>query len=49
MRRRDCERNAAEALRLLRAARERGDEWYVWIASGRPRLTREQYEQVKRR
>jgi hypothetical protein len=37
-----------ELLRELRAARERGDEWYVWVASGCPPLSQEEYERSRR-
>jgi hypothetical protein len=49
MRRRECRRNADEALRLIRAARARGDEWVVWLESGRPAYTREQYAALVKR
>jgi hypothetical protein len=37
-----------KVLRELRAARARGDEWYVWVASGCPPLSQEAYERGRR-
>ena len=37
-----------ELLRECALAREIGAEWYQWILDGKPKLTTEEYERVKR-
>jgi hypothetical protein len=37
-----------ELLRECALAREIGAEWYQWILDGKPKLTVEEYERVKR-
>lgn len=41
------QRNLREALGMLRRARERGEEWYLWVANGRRPYTQAEYDALQ--